>query len=55
MDHVKWKISEKDMNAFIKSWKDYETALDLLIIKQKVTYAKLLKDLDAIKVRTRPR
>ncbi len=46
MDHVKWKMSKKEMNSFVKSWQDYEAALDLLIIEQKIVHKKLLKDLE---------
>ncbi|MDB5152013.1 MAG: hypothetical protein JWR54_764 [Mucilaginibacter sp.] len=50
MDHIKWKMSEGDMNSFIKSWEDFETVLDLLIIKQKIIHTKLIKDIKAIRV-----
>jgi hypothetical protein len=49
MDRVKWKMSEGDMNSFIKSWEDFETVLDLLIKKQKIIHTKLIKDIKAIR------
>ena len=49
MDCAKWKMSEQDMDSFIKSWKDFETELDRLIINQKSTREKLLSDLEAIR------
>jgi hypothetical protein len=49
MDHVKWKMSEKDMNAFVKSWDDCETALDFLLIRQQIRNEQLRKDLKATK------
>jgi hypothetical protein len=48
MDHVKRKMSKKDMNSFIKSWQDFETGLDVLIKKQRIIHRKLVKDLKAI-------
>lgn len=48
MDHVKWKMSEKDMNTFVKSWDDYEKTLDFLIIKQQIIHEQLLKNLKTI-------
>jgi hypothetical protein len=48
MDYVKWKISEKDMVSFIKNWQDCEIELDRLIISQKISNEKLLKDLKVI-------
>jgi hypothetical protein len=48
MNHVKWKMSEKDMNTFVKSWNDCETALDFLLITQQIRYEQLLKDLKAM-------
>jgi hypothetical protein len=42
MDYLKWKMSEKDMNSFIKSWEDCEIGLDLLIIKQQIRHKKML-------------
>jgi len=53
MDRAKWKMSEKDMDAFIKSWKDCEAELDLLIIRQKIRNERLLKDLEDIQVKGR--
>jgi hypothetical protein len=48
MDHVKWKMSENDMNTFVKSWDDCETALDFLIIRQQIIHEQLLKNLKVI-------
>jgi hypothetical protein len=48
MDHVKWKISERDMVSFIKNWQDCEIELDRLIISQKNSNEKLRKDLKVI-------
>jgi uncharacterized protein YeeX (DUF496 family) len=53
MDYVKWKMTEKDMNAFIKNWQDCESTLDLLIIKQKIIHKKLLKEQKKIKGKVR--
>jgi hypothetical protein len=49
MNHVKWKMSEKDMNIFVKSWDDCEKALDFLIIRQQIKHDQLLKDLKVMK------
>jgi hypothetical protein len=45
MDYLKLKISEEEMNSFIKSWEDCELGLDLLIIKQQTANKKILKNL----------
>jgi hypothetical protein len=45
VEHLKWNMSEKNRKSLIKSFHDFETTLDLLIIEQKITYEKLLEDL----------
>ena len=44
MDYVKWNMTQKEMNTFIKGWNDCEAALDLLIIKQQTKNDKLATD-----------
>jgi hypothetical protein len=49
MDYLKWKMSKKEMNSFIKSWEDCEAGLDLLITKQQIIHKKMLKNLQRIR------
>ena len=44
--HLKWNMSKKDRKCLIKSFHDFETTLDLLIIKQNITCEKLRKNLE---------
>jgi hypothetical protein len=51
MNHLKWKISKKDVNSFVNSIRNCDTAIDRLIVNQKIKYSKLLSDLRLIKDR----
>ena len=44
--HLKWNMSNKDRKCLIKSFHDFETTLDRLIIKQKIACEKLRKNLE---------
>ena len=43
------KMSRKDLDSFIKNAQDCEWVIDNLIIKQQVSYDKLLSDLKVIR------
>ena len=43
------KMSKKDLDSFIKNMRDCEWSINNLIIKQQVSYDKLLSDLKVIR------